>query len=1436
MDPTNRPGHSFDVLPSGTVTFLFTDIEGSTELLKQLKDDYAALLAEHHKIMREAFSRWDGQEVDTQGDSFFISFPRATQAVAAVVELQKVLAEHEWPQGVEVRVRMGLHTGEPLVAEEGYVGMDVHRAARIAHVGHGGQVLLSETTTSLILDDLPAGVSLVDLGRHLLKDMNRPEHIRQLVIEGLPSKFPPLSSLEMLPSAAHREPRSVGDCPYQGLAAFHEEDAQFFFGREKFTTRLMKAVKTQPMVAVIVGSSGSGKSSAVFAGLLPRLREQSEWQVAIFRPGAHPFYALAGALMPMLEPEMSETDRLAEIHNLAERLKGGEITLHHVMERVQQKSASEQRLLLVIDQFEELYTLCPDVTLQGSFIDELLALVEAVRTQREASFVILLTLRADFMGQALTHRPFADALQEASLIMGPMTKEELRMAIEKPAEVQGAAFEAGLVERILEDVGQEPGNLPLLEFALTLLWEAQDDGWLTHTDYEAIGCVEGALACYADEIFGDLSEEEKLAARRVFVQLVRPGEGTEDTRRVARRSEFREADWKLAQVLAGKRLVVTGHDASLGVETVEVVHEALITNWGQLQAWMEEDRAFRIWQERLRATLRQWQTSGQDEGVLLRGSPLLEAEGWLERRRGELSPEEIAFIQASVALRDRRTAERESRRRRIIFGLAGGLVVALALALVAGLQWRRADEAGDLALSKQYAAETAQAMEASQRAAAETAQAEEAAQREAAQAAEAQALRAEKISFSRELASAAVYNLETDPELSILLAIQALEMYQTQDAINALHQSVVNSHLLQTIDRNLDLVMAMHLSPDGSTLAVGGFDSMSYLWDVETGEQLSITLPENPSGMGGIVYHPDGEHFATTGFDGLIKLWEFPEGMEGQAQELLVMETEDNICPGALFSPNGELFACANNIDGSVRVWDSMSGELLHKLCCHEIVTAGYQLRGATALAFSADGTNLFSAGTDGTIRIWELASGQEVDRVDVGSPLYGLAISPDGSRLAVSTRTSQVYLWQISHGDSSEDQISLTGKYSLSSKCSADRALTFSPDGTQLATGGWDAVARVWDVESGDLLLSLPGHDGIIQQVVFSQDGMRLFSVGQDNLLKFWDLSPGHEVAALPGVEVAYSPDGTMLAHASDDDNVIRLLDSTTLQSLYELKGHKDIIQFLSFSPDGLYLSSSSSDGTAWIWDLMDREVHAVLNHQHVVIGNRFSPDGRYLGTVSMDGSAVLWDVKTGQLIRTLISPVASVDFETYYPEDVDFYPDGSRVAVIHGDGTVKVWEVESGQLRMDRQLASHALSKIHFRPSGDDVVVCSEGSGTQVYDISGEEWQLLFTVFTPGGTLRCAYSPDGSMIAGASHDGTTRVWDAETGEEMMTLYGMPDFAYDPSFSPDGKHLAVAGGQVSQIYALQLEDLVAIAQSRVTRSLTELECQEYLHMEACPE
>ena len=480
-------------------------------------------------------------------------------------------------------------------------------------------------------------------------------------------------------------------CPYRGLFHFGPGDAEYFFGRKSFIETLFQATQTRNFIPLL-GASGSGKSSVVFAGLVPKLQQEGHWQFTHFRPGSDPFHALALALVPLYTTNLNETERLAQARQLANYLRDGDIPLADVFAQIQQNYPSE-RVLLIADQFEELYTLCPDEKIRRNFLDKLTTF-----PFERVGMVLVLTMRADFLGNALSYRPFADVLQNTDLKLGPMNREELTEIIEKPAQKLEVTFEAGLVERILDDVESEPGNLPLLEFALTELWQRRQGKQLTHLAYTEIGQVQGALARHANEEYHKLSEAQREQMRRIFIQLVRPGEGREDTRRLATKAELGEVSWALVKQLADARLVVTSRSEEAQVETVEVVHEALIRNWGELRGWMDTDRVFRAWQERLRAGMYQWQqiengdVTGWDESRLLRGTALAEAEEKLKQRPEDLSEGELFYIQVSVKLRDKEQRRRERVRRQTVYVyvLAGGSILILALGIL--IQWQNAEK------------------------------------------------------------------------------------------------------------------------------------------------------------------------------------------------------------------------------------------------------------------------------------------------------------------------------------------------------------------------------------------------------------------------------------------------------------------------------------------------------------------------------------------------------------------------------------------------------------------------------------------------------------------------------------------------------------------------------------------------------------------------
>jgi hypothetical protein len=452
--------------------------------------------------------------------------------------------------------------------------------------------------------------------------------------------------------------------PYRGLFHFGPDDAEFFYGRDLFINELYVAAQAGIFIPVL-GASGSGKSSVVLAGLVPKLQQLGGWRFTHFRPGADPFNGLAQALVPLYATKLNETEQIAQVRQLANYLRQGDLHLVDILAQIQH-NIQHDRILLIADQFEELYSLCPDEAVRRGFLDQLIASFhksfQSSATGRTIrSPLVVITMRADFLGNALSYRPFSDVLQKSDLKLGPMNQAELTDVITKPAEKLGVAFEVGLVDRILKDVEAEPGNLPLLEFALTELWKKRQGKLLTHIAYTNIGEVQGALARHASASYGRLRPEVQKQMRRIFIQLVRPGEGTEDTRRLATKEELGESNWALVKQLADDRLVVTSRSDANQMETVEVVHEALIRNWGELREWMVTERVFRVWQERMRVAMTQWQATREDEGSLLRGAALVEAEEKLKQYGEYLSRAEQAFIQHSIELRNRLAREEKGR-------------------------------------------------------------------------------------------------------------------------------------------------------------------------------------------------------------------------------------------------------------------------------------------------------------------------------------------------------------------------------------------------------------------------------------------------------------------------------------------------------------------------------------------------------------------------------------------------------------------------------------------------------------------------------------------------------------------------------------------------------------------------------------------------------
>ena len=1213
-------------------------------------------------------------------------------------------------------------------------------------------------------------------------------------------------------------------CPYKGLAAFEAEDAEYFFGREELVAELTARLAGTRFLAV-VGPSGSGKSSVVRAGLLPAvwagaLPGSKAWQTLVLTPGAHPLEELAVrvSLLRGISPG-----------SLLQDLKADAQALHLAVKQALADELDDVQLLLVVDQFEEIFALCHDGAERGRFIDALLYAVEA----EGGRTVVVPTIRADFYGRCAGYANLAGWLGD-NVLVGPLSEGELRQAIERPVGRVGLRLEPGLTDTIVGDVAGEPGALPLMSHALLETWQRRRGRTLTLSGYAASGGVAGAIAQTADTVYGQFSPEEQATARSIFLRLTELGEeGTQDTRRrvapgeLVRRPEEAPAVEAVLKTLADARLITTGGGpvlsslATLTVDSVEghvpgttegsvpsahegtaeVAHEALIREWPALRGWLEED--LRIHRHVTEAA-GEWEHLNRDPGELYRGARLATAGEWMERHSADLNPLEWAFLEASQEMARREEDEREAQRQRELE----------AAQRVAETERKRVEEqtqatgrfrrlAGVLAVVLLLAAAAAvfamwQQQQAQQQA---------------------------RLAISRELAAAAINNLEADPERSVLLALQGLSEAYTLEAENALHQSIPELHLLMTLTGHAEMPESVAVSPDGTHLASASDDGTVKVWDATTGQELlSFSTQHTGISIFGLAYSPDGARIATASDDQTAKVWDAASG-----QQLLVI---DHGAPlgGLAFSPDGKHLATAG-ADAMVRVWDSANGQQVLVLAGHGEATRAGSVHpgGVIAVLFTPDGKRLVTAGADGTARLWDAETGQSLQVMAGHTNEVYIALSPDGQRLVTAGYDGFVKLWDISSGaDPAEPLLTIDHGQPA-------RAAAFGPQGARIAAASQDGAARVWDSVSGRRLLTLAGHSGLIDDMAFTVDGTRLVTSGEDKTVRIWDLAPGRELLTLAGARApAYSPDGQRLA-TSQPDGTVAIRDSMTGQVLLSLAGHPESsVGLIEFSPDGERLATASWDTTAKLWDLATgQELFTLSSHTGYVFDAGFNPDGTRLATASEDGTAKVWDARTGQELFTLIGHGGWV-------QGVEYSPDGEYIATSGGEGTARIWDAATGRELMTLD-AGAALVGISYSPDGkrlatsrfDGVVLVWDVAGT--HDPSGAEGRVIYTLFGHASFVpRVAFSPDGSHLATASFDGTAKLWDMNTGQEWLSLPAQGTVVH-VAFSPDGARLATGGGGQVSVYALDLEVLVALAQSRVTRSLTDGECQKFLHVEQCP-
>ena len=1239
------------------------------------------------------------------------------------------------------------------------------------------------------------------------------------------ARFVPTLDLQKEPGLAGRllelaaAPQEVsqtpGVPPFRGLRYFDEADADLFFGRETLTARLLDRVhaslSTSPALRflAVVGASGSGKSSFVRAGLIPAIRRSpsnANWETLTLTPTARPLQALAVALT---QEAASVTVTAALIDDLRRDRRALHLTVergHHRVEGAPSlpslrrggggPSRGGRQLLLLIDQFEELFTLCREEEERGVFIDNLMT----AAVEPGGAVFVLIALRADFYPHCAPYADLREALASQQTYLGPMNAQDLRRVIEEPARRGNWDLEPGLVEVLLHDVGsergesQEPGALPLLSHALLETWQRRRGRTLTVSGYLASGGVRGAIAETADDVFRDqLEPEQQAIARNIFLRLTQVAEddGTGDTRRRATFDELIPTPEDAPGVREVLTLLADARLITIDNGVAEVAHEALIREWPTLRNWLEEDREGLRLHRHLTLAAEGWERRGRDPAECYRGARLSQALAWAATQVGMLSGSEQAFLDASRRLADLEEAERDAQRRRQLDAaqalaeterraatqsrrratyLLGAFILAIIMAGVALFQGEQARQSAVTARSER------------------------------------------QIAHVRELAAAALSNLSIDPERSILLAMQAVSTTRTVDgsvlpeAEEALHRSIMASHVVLTLAGHTTPLIGVVYSPDGKRLATIGKDGTVKVWEATTGREL-LHLPGTTPlvdsyGPQRLAFSPDGALLASSD-NNLVKIW---DSVSGKVLRTLSGHTAD--VWAVAFSRDGKRLA-TGGVDATVQVWEVATGELLRTLSGH---TDAIEL-----LAFSPDGIRLASSSDDGTTKVWESVTGELL--LDIPSPSTSVAFSPDGTRLAISDPEGVRVLDALSGQDVRTIPAGTGG-------------FVFSPDWTRLVTGSEGTEAKVWDARTGQELLTLSGHAQRMADAAFSPDGEHLATASFDQTARVWDITPGKELMTLPDSDraVAFSPDGTQLATGGTDGSV-RLWSSATGQQLRALSGHRDAVWGVAFSPDGKELASASADTTARVWDLATGMPQLdLLGHTVLVRDIAYSPDGSRIATASFDQTARVWDAATGQELLNLAGHAGLVT-------GVAFSPDGRRLATSGSqDASVIIWDVVTGQSLLT--LLGHAgtIADLAFSPDGTRLATASWDATAKIWDAAtGAE---MLTLSGHQASLQAlAFSPDDRLLATGSKDTTVKIWEVATGRELQALFGAAGEVTSVAFSrPDGAHLAVASGDgVVRVFVLPIDDLMSLAKSRVTRSLTPEECRKYLHVEQCP-
>jgi WD40 repeat protein len=1134
---------------------------------------------------------------------------------------------------------------------------------------------------------------------------------------------------------------------FAGLAAFQEADAERYVGREREVVGLVGRLRNQPLV-VVAGSSGAGKSSFVRAGVIPALKRSGErWEAFILRPGRRPLAALADVVAQIAPATREDVPASALDTRSTEALSGAFPTqpgLVGALLRARcRREGGRHRILLFVDQFEELYTLGADAAERAAFV----ACLEGAADDASSPLRVMLSLRSDFLDRMADEGHFIAEVTRGLFFLRPMGRDGLRAALTRPLEAAGYRFEnEAMVEAMVGGLEGTKSPLPLLQFTATKLWEARDriGRLLTQGSYDQVGGVAGALSAHANAVLSALSVADQRLCRAVLLRLCTP----ERTRAVVSLPDLRglatesRAVEQVIHRLSDARLVLIEAGGEREGTTVELCHESLIESWDKLKQWLSESEQDAQFVARLHVAAQQWETSKEAEGLLWRDRAAREAAEWLTRRRAEraageplgLANREERFLVAVVALSERG----RRRRQRIVAGVLATVSVIAVVVFLLSIDVKRQAARADRAAAQ------------ADRAAAQSAQDAQSAQAEARQ-----ARNATRMAEARALE-------QTDPTTALAL-LREVEPPGVPRGWADLVSKALRSGPAREVRVWEGLVLGAAWSPDGQRIVAALSDHTARVWKVgDLAEPL--VLRGHEAEVWSAAFSPDGTRIVTASGDKTARVWK----ADGSGEPIVFRGHEDRVNT-AVFSPDGTHIVTASE-DKTARMWNADGTG-------HPVVFRAHA--GAVhSAAYSPDGQRVITASEDKTARVWN-ADGMGPPVVLRGheGPVLTAAFSPDGQRIVTGSMDATVRVWKA---DGTGEPLVLRGHEG------PVNTTAFSPGGTSIVAASTDKTARVWNADGSGAPLVLRGHKGGVTSAAWSPDGASIVTASDDWTMRIFRIDNlgapillrGHDSSI---TDVAFSSDNQRIVTASDD-KTSRVWHADGAGQPVVLRGHEGSVITVAVSSDSEHIVTGSEDKTARVWHTDGSGRPVVLRgHEQVVTRVAFSPDGTRIVTASEDKTARVWRADgTGQpvVLRGHEDKVLLAAFS----------PDGKRVVTGSDDSTVRVWNADgSGEAQVYRY--NGVLYMAAWSPDGMRIIAAGLDKTVPVWSIDRPGEPVVLRGHEQA-IFWAAWDPDGKRIVTASFDKTARVWNADGSGEPVVLRSHEGKLTLAAFSPDGQRI----------------------------------------------